>query len=276
MKRILEQAAQMANNQLRVQSLADRRPEGIVRRDRKSWEWATLRPENDAFDAASYVDLDARGKWFWQATFESPAMFRRKVGLGSVYVFAARDKTGACVDGGKAYKLTVPQPVPANLFWSVTLHEPETRSEVQTDQGKAALRRLFELNNASKTKPTDLYFGPSTPSGHEGGWIKPMPGNGWFADSGTNGPEQPAFDGSWKPGDSKRSSSDRLRRLSHETATDREGRSPERTNFLRYVRSEFRYRGIRVLECPENGVIYRLRLSVRNCPTAVKKSSNLS
>jgi len=30
---------------------------------------------------------------------------------GSVYWFAARDKTGAFVDDGKLYKLTAPQPV---------------------------------------------------------------------------------------------------------------------------------------------------------------------
>jgi hypothetical protein len=35
--------------------------------------------------------------------------------------------------------------MPASLFWSVTVYDPDTRSEIQTDQGKAALLSLFEL-----------------------------------------------------------------------------------------------------------------------------------
>jgi len=41
-----------------------------------------LRPENGTFDADSYVDLEAREKWFYQAQIESPAMFARASGAG--------------------------------------------------------------------------------------------------------------------------------------------------------------------------------------------------
>jgi hypothetical protein len=201
MKRILEQAAQMANDQMRVQSLADRRPDRIVWPDRKSWEWVSLIPGNGTFNTANYVDIDARGIWFWQATFESPAMFRRQAGGGSVYWFAARDKTGAFVDGGNSYKLTIPQPVPVSLFWSITVYDPNTRSEIQTDQDKAALRSLFELKDVSKTAATELYFGPNAPAGKEDQWIKTNPGKGWFVYLRLYGPRAAAFDGSWKPGD---------------------------------------------------------------------------
>jgi hypothetical protein len=170
-------------------------------RDRKSWEWVTLRPENGTFDASTYVDLDARETWFWQATLESPAMFRRKAGSGSVYWFAAHDAADKYLDGGKLYKLTVPQPVPSKLFWSVTVYDPETRSEIQTDQGKAALRSLFELKDKADVKALDLYFGPKAPEGKEGQWIKTIPGRGWFVYFRVYGPEESAFDGSWKPGD---------------------------------------------------------------------------
>jgi hypothetical protein len=53
----------------------------------------------------------------------------------------------------------------------------------------------------STTEPTELYFGPTAPEGHEGQWIKTVPGRGWFAYFRIYGPEQPAFDGSWRPGD---------------------------------------------------------------------------
>lgn len=74
-------------------------------------------------------------------------------------------------------KLTVPQPVPA------------------------ALRSLFELKDKSTAPSVNLYFGPAAPTGNESQWIKTNPGKGWFAYFRIYGPEQRAFDGSWKPGD---------------------------------------------------------------------------
>jgi len=95
----------------------------------------------------------------------------------------------------------VPLPVPGKLFWSVTAYDAETRSQVQTDQGKAALRSLFELKDKAGENSVDLYFGPNAPAGKEGQWIKTNPRKGWFGDFRIYGPEQAAFDGSWKPGD---------------------------------------------------------------------------
>jgi hypothetical protein len=199
MKRILEKAAKMANAQMRVQSFADRRPDRVAWPDRK-WEWAGLRPENGTFDLPSHKDLEAREKWFYQAAIESPAMFRRDAGAGSLYWLGIRDKSGAYLDGAKTYKLTVPLPVPAKLFWSVTIYDPDTRSEIHTKQGKAALRSLVELKDA-KGHAAELYFGPKTRAGQEGRWIQTLPRKGWFTYFRIYGPEKPAFDGSWKPGD---------------------------------------------------------------------------
>ena len=128
-------------------------------------------------------------------------MFRRKAGSGSLYWLGLRDVAGNYFDGGKTYKLTVPQPVPGKLFWSVTVYDAETRSQVQTDQGKAALRSMFELKNQAGEKSAELYFGPEAPMGKEGQWIKTIPGKGWFVYFRVYGPEQAAFDGTWRPGD---------------------------------------------------------------------------
>jgi hypothetical protein len=200
MRGILVKAAQIANDQMRVQSFADRRPDRVAWPDRK-WEWATLRPENGTFDTATYKDLEAREKWFYQAQIESPAMFRRSAAAGSLYWLGTRDGNGAFLDGSKTYKLTVPQPVPAKLFWSLTIYDPDTRSEIVTDQGKAALRSLFELKGKGGSGSLDLYFGPKAPAGHEGEWIETISGKGWFTYFRIYGPEAAAFDGSWKPAD---------------------------------------------------------------------------
>ncbi|HLK92824.1 MAG TPA: DUF1254 domain-containing protein [Polyangia bacterium] len=200
MRSILERAAQLGNAQMRVESFADRRPERIVWPDRR-WEWAALRFEDGNFNAGAYADLDARDKWFFQAIGASPAMFRRNPGAGSLYWLGLRDRTGAYLDGGKSYRLTVPLPVPAKLFWSVTVYDAETRCEVQTEQGRAALRSLFELKDGASGGSVDLHFGPRPPAGAEGRWIQTIPGKGWFAYFRIYGPERPAFDGSWRPAD---------------------------------------------------------------------------
>lgn len=199
MTSILERAAVIGNAQMRVISFGDQRADRVVWPDRQ-WEWAALRFENGDFDKADFSDLYAREKWFFQAIGASPAMFKRDTTAGSLYWLGSRDATGAPLDGGKTYKLTVPLPVPAKLFWSVTAYDTSTRSQVLTDQGKAALRSLFELKGLSGAS-TDLYFGPTAPAGHEHAWIKTIAGKGWFVYFRIYGPDTAAFDGSWKPAD---------------------------------------------------------------------------
>lgn len=196
---ILQKAATEANAQMRIQSFFDRRPDRQVWPDRQ-WEWASLRFEDGDFNAGEYLDLEAREKWFYQAIGASPAMFRRDANAGSLYWLGLRDANGALLDGGKNYRLTVPLPVPGKLFWSVTVYDLETRSQIQTAQNKAALRSLFELANLSGDS-VELFFGPES-SAHAGKpWIQTLPGRGWFTYFRIYGPQAAAFDGTWKPGD---------------------------------------------------------------------------
>lgn len=203
MKAILERAAKAGRDQLLVEAFDSDRPDRLAWPDRK-WEWVGLVPGSAQFETAAGIDLVARDRWFAQAIVTSPAMFRRSAGAGSLYWLAARDGKGAYLDGGVNYKLALPEPVPSKLFWSVTIYDARTRSEVQTDQDKAALRSMFELKDVSMTEPTELYFGPTAPPGKEKLWIKTIPGRGWFAYIRIYGPAEAAFDGSWKPGDIER------------------------------------------------------------------------
>jgi hypothetical protein len=197
MKGILEKAGW---DQMLVSAFASDRPDRFAWKDRK-WEWAGLVPESAQFETKSGIDLEARDRWFIQAIVTSPAMFRRSKGAGSLYWLGNRDSTGAFVDGGKTYKLTVPLPVPAGLFWSVTVYDAATRSEIKTTQDKAALRSMFELKDTGDAKSIDLYFGPKGPPGQEDRWIQTVPGKGWFTYFRIYGPQGPAFDGRWRPGD---------------------------------------------------------------------------
>jgi hypothetical protein len=205
-KAMLERAAKAGRDQMLVAAFAGTRPARIAWPDRK-WEWASYVSDNGDFRTPGGYDLEARDRWFAQAIVASPAMFRRNAGAGSLYWLGARDGSGAYLDGGRSYRLVMPTPVPAKLFWSVTVYDAQTRSQVQTDQDKAALRSLFELKDVatSGAPSATLSFAPALPAGADPNrWIKTVPGRGWFAYIRIYGPEAAAFDGSWKPGDFER------------------------------------------------------------------------
>ncbi|UJP09089.1 DUF1214 domain-containing protein [Microbacterium sp. KUDC0406] len=197
---ILKHAAVEADAQMRVQSLADRRQDRVAWPDRH-WEWVSLRPENASFDLDGHLDVTARETWFYQAIASSPAMFRRQAGGGSVYWFCARDSANAYLDGGSAYTLTVPLPVPAKLFWSITVYDAQTRSQIATQQGNAALRSMFELRSHLDADEVTLHFGPTPPEHADHRWVQTIPGSGWFVYFRIYGPSEGAFDGNWRPGD---------------------------------------------------------------------------
>ncbi|MGY8665835.1 DUF1254 domain-containing protein [Bradyrhizobium sp. UFLA05-109] len=200
MRDILDRAARAGRDQMLVSAFDSARADRVNWPDRK-WEWVGLTPGSAQFETSSGMDLEARDRWFAQAIVTSPAMFRRSAGAGSLYWMSVRDDTGAFLDGAKNYKLAMPQPVPGKLFWSITVYDTQTRSQVQTDQDRGALRSMFELSDIKGTVPADLFFGPDAPQGNESHWIKTPPGRGWFAYIRIYGPEEAAFDKSWKPGD---------------------------------------------------------------------------
>jgi hypothetical protein len=200
MTSILKEATDNALAEMRVNGYANREPERIVWNDR-NWEWLPLREFNATtkdLGVASFLDLQATDNAYFQAIGASAAMGKREPGVGSIYYSALRDNTDTYLDGSKSYKLTVPGPVPGKLFWSATVYDVDTRSEIVTDQGKAAIRSLFEKPQPNPDGSIDLYFGPTAPSGKENQWVKTIPGKGWFVYFRIYGPEAPAFNGAWK------------------------------------------------------------------------------
>jgi len=129
-------------------------------------------------------------------------MVLKMVGVGSQYGVVATDAKGAYLDGRKTYKFTVDADVPAKDFWSMVVYDPQTRSELQTDQllpSKNSKRNQDMVVNADGT--IDLYFGPTAPVGKEANWIQTVPGKGWFAIFRLYGPLQPWFDKTWQLND---------------------------------------------------------------------------
>jgi hypothetical protein len=145
--------------------------------------------------------LDARTLFFYGATFNTPAMVLKMVGLGSQYAIITQDSDGNIFNGAKNYKLTIPANVPAKDFWSIVIYDPQTRSELQTSNPfpskNSKSGNLIENDDGS----VDLYFGPKAPEGKEQNWIETVPQKSWFPILRLYGPLEPWFDKSWKPGE---------------------------------------------------------------------------
>jgi hypothetical protein len=145
--------------------------------------------------------LDARTLFFYVATVNTPAMALEMVGVGSQYALTAKDKDGNYLDGGKNYKLNIPADVPAKDFWSVVIYDPQTRSELQTDQPYPSKNNKRDDLIYNDDGSVDLYFGPNPLEGKERNWTQTVSGKGWFAILRLYGPLEPWFDKTWRPGD---------------------------------------------------------------------------
>jgi hypothetical protein len=155
-------------------------------------------------------NMDARAFFFYIATVNTPAMVLEMVGVGSQYALIALDSNKNYLDGGKPYTLNVPKDVPARDFWSVVVYDPQTRSQLQTDQKFPSVnskRKLSDGVTSAMTTNADgsttLYFGPSEPAdaASKGNWMQTVPGKNWFAIFRLYGPLEHYFDKSWRPGE---------------------------------------------------------------------------
>ena len=200
LKAMLAWAAKTGRDQMIAAAFDSPRADRLVWKDRR-WEWAALASEGSDFETPHGLDLEARDRWFVQAFAMSPTMLLRGPGAGSIYWLGHRDRYGEYLNGSAGYRLAVPLPVPAGLFWSVTVYDAATRSQIRTEQDRAALRSLFELADLPESGEAELRFGPEPPGDDARYWIRTIPGRGWFAYLRIYGPQAPAFDGRWKPGD---------------------------------------------------------------------------
>jgi hypothetical protein len=176
-RQILTDAAEFGWLAAQAVSMAGRTPKKYY--EGKQWEeWLALDPTlTDRY----WRDLEARTNYYFGATMALPAMKEQRVGQGSQYARSARDGDGNWLDGTNTYVLRVPPNVPALVNWSVTVHDYETRSQIQTDQNRAAIGNRTEGLVTNPDGSVDLYFAPEAPVGKQSNWIKTVPGRGWWA-----------------------------------------------------------------------------------------------
>jgi hypothetical protein len=150
-----------------------------------------------------YRALDAQ-TWFFTDYYSiSPGMVSMTPGKGAFYMIAFEDADGDPLVGEKSYVVNLPKDIPAELFWSVTLYEAENASGLDNGQPFPSKGKLDKpTQNADGS--TDMYIGPKAPAGKEGNWLATVPGRGFFAILRLYAPSAPAIEGSWKPGDIKK------------------------------------------------------------------------
>jgi hypothetical protein len=199
MKAILTEAVAVGNATARTILFEPRNPEVYFYPDRK-WLTPFVGGSYQFLDGAERL-LDARTMFFYYATGITPAMSMAKVGSGSAYAGAFRDSTGAILDGGRTYKITMPAPIPAKEFWSFVVYDNQTRSLLETDQKLAGVDSTAKDLKADADGSVTVWFGPTAPEGQESNWVQTMPGKGFSVLLRLYGPLEPWFDKSWKPGD---------------------------------------------------------------------------
>ncbi|MGF1760441.1 DUF1254 domain-containing protein [Photobacterium sagamiensis] len=202
MKKLLTEAAAVANATSRA-LLWHERDESAFLYENSYWKMG--------FVGGSYEYLrdegmggryqDARTHFYYFATVNTPMMAAKLVGKGSKYAWGYLDSKGNYLDGGKTYKLNLPKDPPAEKFISVVVYDPQTRSELQTDQpfpGKNNKRDKMIVNDDGSI---DLYFGPKAPEGKEANWLQTVPGKGWFSLLRLYSPTEAWYDKTWRPGE---------------------------------------------------------------------------
>ena len=145
--------------------------------------------------------MDARTHFFYNATVNTPMMAIKLIGKGSQYAWGYLDAKGNYLDGGKNYKINIPQNPPMEKFWSICVYDPQTRSMLQTDQtfpSKQSQRDKMIVNDDGSI---DLYYGPKAPAGKEANWTQTIPGKGWFALLRLYSPTEGWYAKTWRPGE---------------------------------------------------------------------------
>ena len=78
------------------------------------------------------------------------------------------------------YRLHLPPNIPAKDFWSLVVHDTQTRSQLQTDQQFPAVGGLKLDLAVNPDASVDIYVGPKAPAGKASNWVQTLPGKGWF------------------------------------------------------------------------------------------------
>jgi hypothetical protein len=201
MQRIFEQAAQEGVAMSRVIAFDSRQPDARVYPNRM-WESPFI-GNSSSFDPQGYFNLEARTTFHFTADGITPAMaMQMPEGKGSRYQTTYKDSDGNSLDGNKTYKLNMLPKVPVALFWSVTVYDPWTRCELQSQPYPSISSQQTPAPQSNTDGSVDIYFAPEKPQGvAEQNWIRTLPDRGFFVYIRYYGPLKAFNERTWVPND---------------------------------------------------------------------------
>ena len=202
MKKILTDAVAVGNATSRCLLWYEREPAEFLR---EGSYWKRGYPGNNyqflKDEGMGGRNLDARTMFYYFATVNTPMMAVKLIGKGSQYAWGYSDSNGNYLDGGKNYRINIPNNPPAEKFWSMCVYDPQTRSELQTGQPYPSRQSQRDKMIVNDDGSVDLYYGPEAPAGKEANWTQTVPGKGWFVVLRLYSPTEVWYDKTWRPGE---------------------------------------------------------------------------
>ena len=204
MRKILTEAAEVGRATAKALAWKPRIPEDTVYAYPGERKWKHIFFGDPTFHTPDYMAIDQRSKYAFEAIGTAKSMVVSVPGQGSQYVGLYMDSSGKWLSGEHTYKINLPKNVPANMFWSLTAYDNETRSLIQNDLGRPLVGSVHGAK-ANEDGSYDAYFGRELPTGvPEENWVQTKPGKGWFVYLRLYGPEKPYFEKTWIPGDAEK------------------------------------------------------------------------
>lgn len=203
MQAILTEAAEVGRAMAKTLAWQPRIPKAILYAYPGKRQWKYIFFGDPKFQTPDYMAIDQRSKYAFEAIGTAKSMVVAVPGQGSQYIGAYQDSEGNWLSGENTYRIRLPKDVPANMFWSLTAYDNETRSLIQNDLGRPLVGPIHGAK-ANEDGSYDAYFGPELPDGvPQENWVQTKPGMGWFVYLRLYGPGQSYFDKTWIPGDAE-------------------------------------------------------------------------
>ena len=201
MQQIFTAAAQEGVAMSRVIAFDSRDENAKVYPDRQ-WESPYI-TNNSTFYQNDYINLGARTAFHFTADGITPAMaMQMPEGKGSRYQTTYKDTEGLPLDGNKTYKLNMLPNVPVALFWAVTVYDPWTRSEIQSQPYPSISSQQDPPPVTNADGSIDIYFSNEKPQDvAEQNWVRTLPGQGFFVYIRYYGPLNAFNNKTWVPND---------------------------------------------------------------------------
>ena len=201
MQQIFAKAAEAGVAMSRVIAFDNRDDNAKVYPNRQ-WESPYV-TNNSTFYQNDYINLEARTTFHFTADGITPAMAAQMPeGKGSRYQTTYKDKDGNFLDGNKTYKVNMPPKVPVALFWAVTVYDPWTRCEIQSQPYPSISSQQNPAPKTNADGSIDIYFSNEKPEGVAAqNWVKTLPNQGFFVYIRYYGPLNAFNDKTWVPND---------------------------------------------------------------------------